>query len=379
MSQFDEIIETMETSEYSVKRQFLQYLVQAAERGRHQFAPEDTSALLDYAYREVDTMLAAIPVAADYKEKDMIFTCEDFLMGLIINLCPSPAKIPQDKLMKIKALTELVKKERYIETTIDSIFEQPAVGTAEITRLLYWVRQTGDEYQKTMLFYGLIRHQENLGKISADAKRMLTDYITSELRRLMELNNGDAWNGLELLADVSKHFADENTVAALQELLRLERNHINVHAVDTLCVLGGDIPQPAIDALAKDLEFADTTHCILLRHGKAALFPAEYATEVYLAKSDMVRWLAYPTELGKAPDAIEYIGKIKQLFKKEVFHVFKYRSDSDTLGDDRKNKWLVGWSSNEGGTFSNFDEFAPFASESTEKTLKLIKKKLIGR
>jgi len=66
------------------------------------------------------------------------------------------------------------------------------------------------------------------------------------------------------------------------------------------------------------------------------------------------------------------------LFRKEVFHVFKFRSDSDTLGDDLKNKWLVGWSSNDGGTFSNFDEFAPFEKEPAEKALKLIKKKLIG-
>ena len=148
--------------------------------------------------------------------------------------------------------------------------------------------------------------------------------------------------------------------------------------MDTLCCIGADIPQPVIEALALDLEYANTTYHNLCRQGKVALFPAEYATEEYLAKSDMVRWLTYPTELGKAPDEIVYIGKIKQMFKKEIFHVFKYRSDSDTLGDDLKNKWLVGWSSDEGGTFSNFDEFAPFEMESTQKTLKLIKKKLIG-
>lgn len=378
MSKFDEIIHTMKTSDYSVKKQFLQYFLQMAERAKHQFAPEDKAAVLEYAYTEVDTMLAAIPAAENYRQKDLIFACEDLLLGLIMNLCPSPGDVPQDKLLKIKALTELVDKERYIETTIDSIFDQPAVGTADITRLLYWVRQTGDEYQKSMLFYGLIHHQEKLEKISADAKRMLTDYFVSELHRLMGLSGEDVWNALELLADVSKHFANEDVIAALQDLLQLGRSHINVHAVGTLCVLGADIPQSAINALAEDLEFADTTYHLLQRQGKAALFPAEYATEEYLAKSDLVRWLAYPTELGKAPDAIEYIGRIKPLFKKEVFHVFKYRSDSDTLRDDLKNKWLVGWSSNDGGTFSNFDEFAPFEKEPTEKALKLIKKKLIG-
>lgn len=378
MSKFDEMIETMKTSEYNVKKQFLQYLVQMAERARHQFSSEDKAALLDYAYGEVDAMLAAIPNAENYKQKNLIFECEDYLLGLIMNLCPSSADLPQDKVMKIKALAELVNRERCIETTIDSIFEQPTIGTADITRLLYWVRQTGDEYQKSMLFYGLIQYQKELGKISADAKSILTDYIVSELHRLMRLDSEDTWNALELIADVSKHFAGENMITGLQKLLQFGRNHINVHGVDTLLRVGADVPQTVIDGLAEDLEFANTTYHILLRHGKSALFPTECASEVYLAKSDLVRWLTYPTELGKAPDEIEYIGKIKPLFKKEVFHVFKFRSDSDTLDDECKNKWLVGWSSNEGGTFSNFDEFAPFENLQTEKALKQIKKNLIG-
>ena len=49
----------------------------------------------------------------------------------------------------------------------------------------------------------------------------------------------------------------------------------------------------------------------------------------------------YPTELGKAPDDIEFVGKITYLFKKDKYYVFKYRSDSDTLSDNLKNKWLI--------------------------------------
>ena len=92
----------------------------------------------------------------------------------------------------------------------------------------------------------------------------------------------------------------------------------------------------------------------------------------------MVHWLVYPTELGKEPDAIEYVGKISYLFKKEVYHVFKFRSDSDNLPDDLKNEWLIGWSSDEGGTFSNFDKYSAFEKETVQSTLKNIKKNLIG-
>lgn len=378
MSKFDEIIATLKTVDYNEKMQFLEYLVRMAEQAKHQFSQEDKDALLTYAYGEVENMLKAIPEAVSYKEKDLIFACENFLLGIVMHLCDSPTKLPQEKLLKIKALTELVNQERYIETTLDSIFEQTTITKTDINRLLYWVRQTSDEYQKSMLFLGLAHHQKEMSKLDSDAEKTMADYIAGEMRRLMVLGGEDAWNTLALMADVSKYFADDNVIAALIDLLQLGRNHINSYAVDTLCGMGVDIPQSVIETLARDLEYANTTYHILQRQGKTALFPAECATEEYLAKSDMVRWLTYPTELGKVPDEIVYIGKIKQLFKKEIFHVFKYRSDSDTLGENLKNKWLVGWSSDEGGTFSNFDEFAPFEKESTEKTLKLIKKKLIG-
>jgi len=380
MSKFDEMIETMKTSEYREKKQFLQYLVQMAERAKHQFSLEDREALMEYAYEEAAHMLRAIPEAANYQEKDLIFECENYLLGLVMNLCPSPSQIPQDKLMQIKALAELVNKERYIETTLDSIFEQPAVTETDINRLLYWVRQTTDEYQKGKLFEGLVHYQKDMGKLDAGAEKTLAEYIATETGRLMALGGEYAWNTLELIADVAKYFAAENVnvLSALQELLQLERNHINCYAVDTLTSMGVEVPQTVIEALARDLEYANITYHNLQRQGKAHLFPAACASAEYLAKSDLVHWLTFPTELGKAPDEIEYIGKVKYLFKKEVFYVFRYRSDSDTLGDELKNKWLIGWSSEEGGTFSNFDEYARFEKATTEATLKNIKKKLLG-
>ena len=86
----------------------------------------------------------------------------------------------------------------------------------------------------------------------------------------------------------------------------------------------------------------------------------------------MIQWLMYPTELGKAPDDIEYVGKVSRLFKKEVYYIFKYRSDSENLDEASKNKWLLGWASEEGGTFSEFEEFARFEAPTLKATLKNI-------
>ena len=378
MSKFNEMIEKMKSSDYKEKAQFLEYLVQLSERAKYQFSQEDKDALLSYAYEEIEALLSAIPAAGNYREKALLFECENFLMGLVLNLCASPEQLPQEQLRKIQMLVEMVSKERYIESTVDRIFDQPSVTEQDVNRLLYWVRQTTDEFQKSMLFFGLANHHKEISKMDPDAKQAMANYIAGEIHRLMELGGRDAWDSLELLADVSKHFASDNVTSALMELLNLGRNHINIYALDTLCRMWQDVPSGVVEALARDLEYANSAYHILRRSGKLRLFPAECATEEYLAKSDLVRWLTYPTELGKAPDEIEYIGKTKKLFAKEVFHVFKYRSNSDTLGEDRKNKWLIGWSSNDGGTFSNFDEFAPFEQETTKKTLKLIQKKLIG-
>ena len=98
MSQFDELINNLQTMEYAEKKQFLEYLVRIAERASHQLTQADKEALLSYAYEEVDRMLQAIPNAATYKEKDIIFECEDFLLGIVMHLSGSPTNLPQDRL-----------------------------------------------------------------------------------------------------------------------------------------------------------------------------------------------------------------------------------------------------------------------------------------
>lgn len=378
MSNFNELISNMQSMAYSEKKQFLEYLLRVSERASHQLTREDKNALLEYAYEEIERMLRAIPNVTTYKEKDLIFECEDFLLGMVMHVAGTPANLPPDKLLKVKALTELVDNERYIETTLDSIFAQPSIAETDINRLLFWVRGCTDEYQKSKLFLGLVHYQQDIGKLKEGAKAVMAEYIAAEMRRLITLENEDAWNAMELLADVSKSFANENVIAALQEMVALGRNHINCYAVDTLYGLGMDVPIAVVKALAMDLEYANMTYHILRRHGRTDMFPQECTTEEYLAKSDLVHWLTFPTELGKVPNEIVYIGRVKKLFKKEVFHVFKYRSDSDNLDDELKNKWLVGWSSNDGGTFSEFEEFSKFEKETPDKTLKYIKRRIVG-
>ena len=383
MSQFDSMLLSMKNEAYPTKKQLLEYtlrIVQNIQKNKETLDQDDKTAILEYAYSEVDAFLLAIPNALSYKEKDLIFACQDLVLGLIMRLCPTSSEIPQNVLVKIKMLVETVAKERYIETALDDLFKQGSIGEIEVRHLLSLVDQTEDEYQKGMLYTGLVHYKKEISKLSDDAKALITAHLTAELKRY--LNNdqltADCVNNLELIADICRYFADDTIIGLLQEVLKQGYNNITYYATDTLLYLGQNVPTEIIVALAHNLEYANLTYDLLKKHDKQDLLPKECSTPEYLAKSDMVHWLMYPTELGKEPDEIEYIGKITYLFKKEVYYVFKYRSNSDTLDDNLKNKWLIGWSSEDGGTFSNFDEYALFEKATINATLKNIKKKLIG-
>lgn len=383
MSQFDSMLLSMKNEAYPTKKQLLEYtlrIVQNIQKNKETLDQDDKTAILEYAYSEVDAFLLAIPNALSYKEKDLIFACQDLVLGLIMRLCPTSSEIPQNVLVKIKMLVETVAKERYIETALDDLFKQGSIGEIEVRHLLSLVDQTEDEYQKGMLYTGLVHYKKEISKLSDDAKALITAHLTAELKRY--LNNdqltADCVNNLELIADICRYFADDTIIGLLQEVLKQGYNNITYYATDTLLYLGQNVPTEIIVALAHNLEYANLTYDLLKKHDKQDLLPKECSTPEYLAKSDMVHWLMYPTELGKEPDEIEYIGKITYLFKKEVYYVFKYRSNSDRLDDNLKNKWLIGWSSEDGGTFSNFDEYALFEKATINATLKNIKKKLIG-
>lgn len=383
MSAFDSIISSMKNEPYSTKKQLLEYtlrMVQNIQKSKKPLLSEDKAALLAYAFSEVEAFLLAIPNAASYKEKDLIFVCEDLVLGLIMHLCPTSTEIPRDAFAKIQTLAETVAKERYIETTLDDLMQQELVGEAEVSHLLSLVGQTDDEYQKGMLYTGLVHYKEEIVKLSDGAKALITAHLTAELNRYLNHDplTTDCINNLELIADICRYFSDSTIIGLLQEVLKRGYPNINYYATDTLLSLGQNVPTATIVALAENLEYANLTYGLLVKHGKQNLFPNAYSTPEYLAKSDMVHWLMYPTELGKEPDEIEYIGKVTYLFRKDVYYVFKYRSNSDTLGDNLKGKWLIGWSSEDGGTFSNFDEYAVYEKRTVDATLKNIKKKLIG-
>jgi hypothetical protein len=380
MAVMKQIIETVKSAQINEKKQYLEYILQAMERSASMFDKEDIEILKEYTSDEVEYLIAALSAAKTYREKDLLMVCEDALIGIIMHTYGKPENIPDDKKARISALVDLVQETRYLEDTMDQVFKQEKIEEAYASRIISFASECKDEYQRGRFYAGLAHYKSKLGCMTDAARKALSEYIASELKRYlsMESLSDDCIESLEFAADVCKHYATEETASLLVKVMELGYNNVNFYALGSVYALGGDAPKSVIDALANDLEYASMAYDTLKEYGKAELFPSELTDPVYLAKSDMVHWLVYPTELGKKPDAIEYLGKIKYFFKKEEYYVFKYMSDSENLGEELQNKWLIGWSNDDGGTFSNFDLLSDYEKGSVDKTLKNIKKKLIG-
>jgi len=376
MATFTSIIEDMKhLSSFSEKTSFLTVILNSFQNKKVKITPEDKKELSAFAFEEISKLISLIPTLQTYKEKDEIFGYENTLLGIVMLCHSSPAEISKENLYNIKTLAEIVDKERFVENAIDNIFKKNQNDTATINQLLASVVPLKDEFQKGQVYQGLLHYQDSIKNLPLDAKILFADYISSELKRYLDSPLDDTiLNNLELACDVSKHFINDTIISLLNDILKLEKNNVNYYAIATLLNAGQSLPTKVIVSLANDLVYADMTYAILKQHGLQELFPAELATPEYLAKSDLVHWLTYPTELGKQPDKIEYLGKVK---KKEEYYIFRYISSSDNLGDDLKNQWLIGWSNDEGGTFSNFDLYSDFEKKTIDKTLKNIKKRLL--
>ena len=376
MATFTSIIEDIkQLSSFSEKTSFFTVILNSFQNKKVKISAEDKKEISEFVFEEIKTLIDLTPTLTTYKEKDEIFGYEDKLLGAVMLCHASPAEISEENLNNLKTLMALVDKERFIENAIDNIFRNNQNDTATIKQLLAALIPLKDEFQKGQFYQGFLHYQQQIKNIPVESRILLGDYIASELRRYINAPlDQTIINNLEFACDVAKYFIDDTIVSLLNDVLNLGLNNVNYYAIATLLDAKQIIPQSVVVALANDIVYADMTYALLKRHEATSLFPVELSSAEYLAKSDLVHWLTYPTELGKQPDEIEYLGKVK---KKEEYYVFRYKSDSENLGDDLKGQWLIGWSNDEGGTFSNFDLYSDFEQNTIEKTLKNIKKRLL--
>lgn len=380
MFDFEKILTPIKESEWNDKIQLTEYLLNVLSQIKN-LTEYDRRGLLDFAGEQVKLLLEEIPGKKDYKEKDRCCAYGDRILAIYPTIDPSRKTVTEEELSCANELHRLMEEARPIETAIQRIFEQKTINGVFIDRLLSFARNASGEYEKGKLYVGMAGNKDRLNGLPDTAKEKLTEYLEMELERYLHLPvpDEDVLNAWEIAADIAKYFGSEKVCELLTQTSKAGHGNVSFYAVESLIELEAPVPNESISELAADPVFAELTYQMLKKNGRASLFPTELASPEYLAKSDLIHWLTYPTELGTVPDEIEYIGEVKYLFRKDIYYVFKFRSESETLDEGNRGKWMIGWSSENGGTFSNFDLLSDYEKPTISETLKNIKKRLIGR
>jgi len=379
MSVFDSILTAVKENEWKDKIQLTEYLLNVLNQTK-KMDEADQKELSAFAKEQVLMLLEEIPNKTDYKEKDLRCAYGDRVLAIYPRIYPSNKSVPADELSQAHELHCILEEARPIDATIQSIFSQKVIENGYIDRLLSFAQNASCEYEKGKLYSGLLEYKDRLSALPDTAKKQLTEYLEKELERYLQTPapDEDVLNSWEFAADVAKFFNSDIICELLAQTSLTGPGNVSFYALESLIELGTPVPKESISKLAADPVYADLTYQILKKKGMVSLFPPEYSSPEYLAKSDLIHWLTYPTELGGVPDEIEYIGKVKYLFRKDIYYVFKYHSNSETLDEEHRGKWLIGWSSEDGGTFSNFDLLSDYEMPTVSKTLNNIKKRLIG-
>lgn len=377
MAQFDEIFNDIQNSnDYEENARLLQYLGNVLKSNMAKLPAEEKISIKDFALKEMQKLIEVIPSAKNYREKDKMFFYEDSVL-MIFTLMGDHNSLTDEQADVLQKLIATVSKERVLENSVDKMFELAKIEKADAEAVLSIAKPIKDDYQRGMLFQGLLEHKDKIKNMSADAKSAIAEFTESELERLLSEKDlsDDAVNIIEFAADVSKYFITGKILDMLEKAMSVVDNQIRYFILETLLENNRQVSADAIKEIAGDLSYANLLKNVLVKYGKANLFPKEYDTPEYLAKSDLVHWLCYPTELNQKPDEIELLGKAT--VKKEDYFIFKYKSDSDNLTDELQNVWLIGWSGSQGSTFSEFDKLSDFEKKTPEKTVKYIIKKLL--
>ena len=152
-----------------------------------------------------------------------------------------------------------------------------------------------------------------------------------------------------VLLDLLGYFPDQSIIAELQLVKEIRDPELKLFASTSLLRLGQSVDPNMLLAVAEQPETRNRFYDLLKKLGKDDLYPKTYYTQEAFAESDMVHWLTYPTELGRAPDEIELMKTFttKQGNEDVTYYLFRFR----TL----EPHWAAkkGWTAGVSGPFPN--------------------------
>ena len=367
-------------SDVSVKAGIAAAYLAAIESHRVRIKKEDKEKLGEFALGELETLIDDIRGAESYKEKVALIRYEDTVIGFLILCYKYPQNVPEEKQSALRELAMLVDNERKLENGVTDLFAKKEITSEDVLDLLETLTSIKDEYHRGAFYAGFLHYSSSLNKLSGSPKDIVSRFLEAELDRYIAKKDSlteDEECNLEYIVDLASHFLTDRITEQLAEVLSFASKEVGLVTVKTLALTDSPIPSERIESLAKDVSCAAVLYFSLKKANKLELIPEEYRNEEYIAKSDMTRWIEYPAQLGQSPEDLECIGSAK--VKKNTFYVFRFRSQSESLDESLRGKWLICCTSLELGIFSPFADYEKYQKKTPEKTFKNIVNKLIKR
>jgi len=144
-----------------------------------------------------------------------------------------------------------------------------------------------------------------------------------------------------LAADLLGAAEGDTGLDALRRTLTLTDPRPRAFAAAALVLRGQSPDAQTLGAICQSPVGWDALVRTLAAAGKAGAIPAEARTLERAALADMVRWLIYPVELGRTPDAIEQVGALDLATPQgpRRYVIFRFRSSLDGFNE---KGWMLG-------------------------------------
>jgi len=257
----------------------------------------------------------------------------------------------------------------------------------------------GDEEAREKAFFSLLDLCKSSYRTSNFPASVRAEALSTyaELKKILfpaQQKEGQAWMfeedyidpraGASLILDILGYFPGADTESELQEALSYDDPRLKFFAATSLLQLGIDVAPRHIFQVAASPEMRNWLYDRLVELGKESLYPIALKTQEAFAESNLVQWLAYPTELGAAPDEIQLMDvvNIGSPERPMDYYVYRFRTFPPHWAADKD--WMAGLAGPfsrreapttqaQGYTFSTFDPWdSRTLDEHIESTLKLL-------
>lgn len=227
---------------------------------------------------------------------------------------------------KIPFLTNLeeyplfVEKYKELVNTIVTVYESCDNGIADCMSLIVLNNDPKFEFM-------LEKEKKRMIDASCEKLKAIINYLNNS----QEISN-EVFSSLEIIIDLCCGLNSPEIDELIMHVPKMKlNNNCKIFIVKYFASRNLPIEEEYIKDILSDTENVEKIYKVLEKMKRLDVLSNENITQELIAKSNMINWLKYPTELGKKPDIIENIGKIE--LEDYECYIYKFKSIGFRIND----------------------------------------------